>query len=159
VEVLNQGENMKNKAHLTAISRKKPSLPMSFLYRMGLLNGSLLDYGCGRGYDAKHFDMDSYDSHYQPKYPTKKYDTITCHYVLNVVPLSTLIINELQALLKKKGICYITVRRDKFKEGYTSRGTFQRNVILNLPILKETKAYCIYVLTKEIPYEKENPCT
>jgi len=47
-----------NKAHLTAISRKLPSKPMQILHQKGLLKGALLDYGCGKGFDAKHYSME-----------------------------------------------------------------------------------------------------
>ncbi len=143
-----------SKAHLTAISRKSPSVPMRNLDKKGLLIGNMLDYGCGRGFDANHFNMDGYDPHYSPDEPTGLYDTITCNYVLNVVheDQGQEILSKINNLLKDEGKAYITVRRDieknLGKEGYTSKGTFQRNVVLPLPVFKETSAYCTYILTK-----------
>ena len=145
---------MNTKAHLTAISRKTPRKPMRILDEKGLLKGDLLDFGCGRGFDVEHFGMDGYDPHYSPEYPTKTYDTITCNYVLNVVEedVAHEIIDSLSKLLNKDGRAYITVRRDieknLGKEGYTSKGTYQRNVELPFPKLKETSAFCIYILAK-----------
>jgi len=136
------------KAHLTAITRNKLSVPMRLLNKNNLLVGDMLDFGCGKGFDADQLGMDKYDPHYSPEYPTKKYDTITCNYVLNVVKedMEETIINEIKNLLKENGTAYITVRRDVKENGFTKKGTYQRNVILNLPILKETSTYCIYKL-------------
>jgi hypothetical protein len=58
---------------------------MRFLNSLGLLRGKMLDYGCGRGFDAEYYGMDKYDPHYAPEFPKIKFDTITCNYVLNVV--------------------------------------------------------------------------
>ena len=140
-----------NKAHNTAISRKCPSKPMKNLEKYDLLKGKLLDFGCGRGFDANHYDMDRYDPHYAPEKPKGKYDTITCNYVLNVVEEDHLqgIVDSILKHLKKKGTAYLSVRRDIKNEGYTSKGTYQRNVKLELPILRENGAYCTYILTKE----------
>ena len=143
------------KAHITAISRKNPSVPMRNLDKKGLLVGKMLDYGCGRGFDAEHFKMDKYDPHYAPQEPKDKYDTITCNYVLNVLEEEEMheVIHKLTTLLNKDGKVYITVRRDieknLGKEGFTSKGTFQRNVVLPLPVFKETSAYCTYILWGE----------
>ena len=135
---------------------------MRHLAKLGLLeNGQRLDYGCGRGFDADFFHMDRYDPHYSPRKPTKKYDTISCNYVLNVVSQfdGDNILEEIKGLLQPSGFAYITVRRDIKKEGFTSKGTYQRNVILDLPILKETKTYCIYEMAagkQKVDYEDLN---
>ena len=154
--------SLNTRSHCTAISRKKPSVPMRHLAKLGLLeNGQRLDYGCGRGFDADFFHMDRYDPHYSPRKPTKKYDTISCNYVLNVVSQfdGDNILEEIKGLLQPSGFAYITVRRDIKKEGFTSKGTYQRNVILDLPILKETKTYCIYEMAagkQKVDYEDLN---
>jgi 2-polyprenyl-3-methyl-5-hydroxy-6-metoxy-1,4-benzoquinol methylase len=115
-----------------------------------LLKGRLLDYGCGKGIDADTYNMAKYDPHYHSERPHGTFDTITCHYVLNVVNEDTqaLVIEDILSLLNPNGNAYITVRRD-FKEDYISqRGTLQRYVILDLPILLEiNNRYCIYHLT------------
>ena|ERR1035437_4440765 len=133
------------KSHLTAIIRNKVSRPMREL--ASKIIGPALDYGCGRGFDADHFNMDKYDPHYFPEVKAKKYKTITCNYVLNVVDLKTAadIIIKVRKLLRKNGTAYFTVRRDSFKEGFNSKGTFQRFVTLSWPIVKEVPgAYVIY---------------
>jgi len=140
-----------NKAHNTAITRRKPSVPMRNLSSLGLLNGTLLDFGSGKGFDATHFGMDKYDPHYSPQIPDGNYETITCNYVFNVVEKDQELnlIRSIQHLLEVGGKAYITVRRDIKTEGYTSKKTYQRNVLLQLPILKETSTYCTYILNKE----------
>ena len=45
----------------TAIGRNKPSAPLRALETKGLIVGDVLDYGCGKGYDAYYLGSDSYD--------------------------------------------------------------------------------------------------
>ena len=138
-------------AHNTAITRKAPSVPMRNLAKLGLLRqGRKLDYGCGKGFDATHFEMDAYDPHFSPTKPKGYYDIITCNYVFNVIEpeKEVLLLNELEQYLNEGGKAYITVRRDVKIDGFTSKKTYQRNVQLDLPILKETSTYCTYILTK-----------
>lgn len=141
-----------NKSHLTAITRKKVSQPMAYLNEKNLINGIALDYGCGKGFDASHFEMDKYDPYYFPNLETKSiYDTITCNYVLNVIDSDQDImecLKKIQNLLYKTGKAYITVRRDVKTEGLTQKGTYQSNIQLNLQSLKRTSQYEIYVLDK-----------
>ena len=60
-------------------------------------------------------------------------------------------INEIQNLLSENGVAYISVRRDlPNQELYTKKGTYQRMVYLDHPIVYELKSrYCIYRLNKE----------
>lgn len=131
----------------TAIVRKKPSLPMVFLSNNGLLLGDVLDYGCGRGFDVDFFGIDGYDPYWEVGIKKdKKYDTIVCNYVLNVVSEEEQkkIISDIRSLLKPEGKAYFTVRRD-IKKDYKVGNYVQRVVILNdaLSILK-TKGFEIY---------------
>lgn len=158
---------MENKSHLTAISRNKPSQPMQWLSEKGLIDGLALDYGCGKGFDADYYAMDKLDPHFTEgrivlvkdktttvtKYSYGAYDTITCNYVLNVIESQEerdAVLKEIQFMLCESGKAYITVRRDKdVVEGYTSRGTYQSAVELDLPVVKEVKGkYIIYLLEK-----------
>lgn len=140
------------KSHLTAISRNKASAPMTYLAVGGFFNShSILDYGCGRGFDADTFGLVKFDPHYFPQEPEGKFDIITCNYVLNVCLPSQQneVIAKIHSLLAVNGVAYITVRRDVKNEGFTSRGTYQRNVVLDLPVVVEKKGqFCIYKLTK-----------
>lgn len=133
----------------SAIVRKKPSRPMRFLYEKGLLVGDMLDYGCGRGADAKFFGMDAYDPFWMPNKPVGQYDTITCHFVMNVVDEKTQrdILADIRNLLRFGGNAYITVRRD-IKENYHVRGYQQSLVYLDLESIEKNTSYEIYRLIK-----------
>lgn len=137
------------KAHLTAKSRKAPSKPMQELHKRGLLLGRLLDFGCGKGFDRDYYKMEGYDPHYSKEFPKGKFDTITCNYVLNVLANDEevlAVVKTLRGLLAVGGTCYLSIRRDILKEGKTCKGTIQRNIVLDLPVLKENKSFCIYIL-------------
>ena len=144
---------MINKAHLTAIGRTKISTPMRWLNSRGLIQvWDILDYGCGRGFDADQFQMEKYDPHYFPNEALleRKWDLIVCHYVLNVVtkPVEEHILAKIESMLNAGGRAFITVRCDVKKEGFTSKGTYQRNPVLNLPVVHKTASFCIYQLDK-----------
>jgi hypothetical protein len=113
-----------------------------------------LDYGCGKGLDADLLRLDKYDPHFFPEFPMKQYDVIYCNYVLNVIPCNDdklLTVNVMLDLLKNspESKLYITVRRDVKKAGFTSRGTWQENVVIDgLKPIIENKSFAVYVLTK-----------
>lgn len=141
---------MDDKSHLTAINRKKPSSPMKVIFSRELLKGRILDFGCGKGFDADHFDLEDYDPYYRPiKLESGVYDTVTCIYVFNVLQesMEEELLYTIKCLLKQDGKAYIAVRRDIVQEGFTSRGTYQRYVELDLPKLVETSKFCIYVIS------------
>ena len=152
---------MNNKSHLTAITRTTVSAPMRYLNKIEALHPIGLDYGCGKGHDADVLGWDRYDPYYTdgmtltadliPVTEPVKYPVITCNYVLNVVLPETqqTILDDIYWRLADDGVAYITVRRDIKQEGYTSRGTYQRNVVLDLPIVRETSGYCIYAMRKQ----------
>ncbi len=143
-----------NKAHLTAITRRKLSLPTAQLLKTGELQGNVLDYGCGRGFDADFLGTDRYDPYYYPEVPTGQYDTIICNYVLNVIPkhLDRLkVIRAIVNLLVPGGVAYVTVRNDSFTEGYTSKGTWQGKVSVPFgTLIKQCSGYRMYAVTKSI---------
>lgn len=78
----------------TAITRTSLSVPMRELMNLGLLYGSILDYGAGKGFDVNFLsclglDIVGYDK-YNPEYKDedlldKKYDVVVASYVLNVI--------------------------------------------------------------------------
>ena len=139
-----------DKSYLTAIYRKSLSAPTKYLYENNLLVGRVLDYGCGKGFDSKHLNIESYDIYYQPKLPSGKFDTIICNYVLNVIRLKKdrdMVVNHIRSLLKKNGKAYIAVNR-KMKWGKTKRGTYQVLVDFDLPIIHQESWYVIYELNR-----------
>lgn len=112
-------------SHLTAIERNYLSFPAQLLLNQNLLQGKILDFGCGFGNDVKilhqkGFDITGYDPYYFPEYPENKFDTIICFYVLNVLfpEEQTNVLMEISHLLKPGGKAYYAVRRDIKKEGF-----------------------------------------
>ncbi|MCF2150024.1 bifunctional class I SAM-dependent methyltransferase/HIT family protein [Desmonostoc muscorum LEGE 12446] len=112
-------------SHLTAIERTYLSFPAQFLLNQNLLQGKILDFGCGLGNDVKILrqkgcDITGYDPYYFPEYPDNKFDTIICFYVLNVLfaEEQANILMQVSHLLKAGGKAYYTVRRDIKKEGF-----------------------------------------
>lgn len=108
-----------------------------------LLQGDVLDFGCGVGKDVellkiKGIKIVGYDNHHFPQYPVKRFDTIICFYVLNVLMQEeqTNVLMEISQLLKPNGKAYFAVRRDLKNEGFRThkihqKPTYQCNV--NLP--------------------------
>jgi diadenosine tetraphosphate (Ap4A) HIT family hydrolase len=138
-------ENLKSNpnSHLTAKERDNLSFPAKILLNQNLLAGDVLDFGCGYGNDvkllkAKGINIEGYDKYHFPEYPTKKFDTIICFYVLNVLlpEEQATVLMELSQLVKPTGKVYIAVRRDLQYEGFRThkihqKKTHQCNVILN----------------------------
>lgn len=138
-------ENLKSNpnSHLTAKERDTLSFPAKILLNKSLLVGDVLDFGCGFGSDVKLLQekgikIEGYDKHYFPDYPKKKFDTIICFYVLNVLmpEEQASVLMELSQLIKPTGNVYIAVRRDLQYEGFRmhkihQKKTYQCNVILN----------------------------
>jgi diadenosine tetraphosphate (Ap4A) HIT family hydrolase len=129
-------------SHLTAKEREKLSYPSRILLNENLIEGKVLDFGCGHGKDVeelkeKGIDILGYDPHYQPNYPTEKFDTIICHYVLNVIQKQeqAKVLYDVSRLLKFGGKAYFSVRRDIKKPGFRTHfihkvKTYQTNVVL-----------------------------
>jgi diadenosine tetraphosphate (Ap4A) HIT family hydrolase len=130
-------------SHLTAKERESLSFPARYLLNRNLLDGEVLDFGCGFGKDVellidKGIKITGYDKYYFPEYPTKKFDTIICFYVLNVLLAEeqATVLMELSQLVKPSGKIFIAVRRDLHFEGFRThkvhqKKTYQCNVILN----------------------------
>ncbi|NVK49258.1 MAG: HIT domain-containing protein [Cyclobacteriaceae bacterium] len=129
-------------SYLTAKERSSLSFPARIVKERGLLKGEILDFGCGFGKDVEllktnGFSIEGYDKFYQPKYPERKFDTIICFYVLNVLlpEEQALVLMEISELLKPNGKAYFAVRRDLVYEGFRThkihqKPTYQTNVVL-----------------------------
>lgn len=120
-------------SHLTAIDRTFLSFPARFLLERNLLQGQILDFGCGLGNDVKllsqqGLQIQGYDPHYFPPYPQQKFDTIICFYVLNVLypEEQATVIMEVSHLLKPGGKAYYAVRRDIKREGFRQHYVHQK---------------------------------
>jgi diadenosine tetraphosphate (Ap4A) HIT family hydrolase len=138
-------ENLKSNpnSHLTAKERDTLSFPAKIVLNNNLLVGEVLDFGCGYGSDvkllkAKGLKIEGYDKFHFPEYPNKKFDTIICFYVLNVLmpEEQATVLMELSQLIKPTGKVYIAVRRDLQYEGFRMHKlyqmkTYQCNVSLN----------------------------
>ena len=97
---------------------------------------------CGFGFDKDELQKEGYsivgyDNYYRPEYPTKRFDTIICNYVLNVLESKeqAQVLMEVSELLKPNGTAYFTVRRDLKYEGFRThyvhkQPTYQCNVVL-----------------------------
>ena len=142
-----------SKAHLTAIARRALSTPAKYLRDHSLLEGRTLDFGCGRGFDAQELGIEGYDPHYFPAQPLGKYCTIMCNFVLNVIESKKerdAVVARIRSLLLSGGTAYISVRNDKSAlKGFTSKGTWQGFIELDLPIVKRTSNYVMYKLEKK----------
>jgi len=135
-------KKIQNYPHLTAIERTSVSFPTRWLKEHKLLKGDVLDYGCGLGFDVQElqkdgFSISGYDNYYQPEYPERKFDTIVCNYVLNVLEPNEQaeVLMMVSELLKPSGKAYFAVRRDLKTEGFRTHyihklPTYQSNVIL-----------------------------
>lgn len=130
--------------HRTAISRARMSAPARHLRELGLIRGRVLDYGCGRGVDARELVCAKWDPHWSPVMPEGLFDTVLCTYVLNVVKKDEeeAILGSLRRKLAPGGRAYVSVRRDLRTETLT-----QRIVELDLPVVCARKgAFCTYRL-------------
>ena len=152
---LKTATNMTGKTHLTAIGRNRRSAPAAQLEEAGLIQGTVLDYGCGRGKDVEFYDNAvGFDLYYcnNPEVLLKKYDTVICTYVANVLDLGER--KRLYWMLRKlaRGNIYITVRRNIEEDGFTSKGTYQETVFIEnetkADLLWENSNYAIYTLGK-----------
>lgn len=143
-------------SHLTAKERDSLSFPAKIVLERNLLIGDVLDFGCGFGKDVeilqkKGISIIGYDKHYFPEFPQKKFDTIVCFYVMNVLfqEEQSMVLMELSQLIKPTGKVYIAVRRDIQYEGFRThkihqKRTYQCNVLLNSKVIFENKSCAIY---------------
>lgn len=120
-------------SHLTAIERTSLSYPARILLNQNKIKGKVLDFGCGVGKDvellkAQGFDITGYDPFYFPSFPTEKYDTILCFYVLNVLlpEEQAEVLMNVSHLLHPDGKAYFAVRRDIRYEGFRMHKVHQK---------------------------------
>jgi diadenosine tetraphosphate (Ap4A) HIT family hydrolase len=165
---MNQNPN----SHLTAKEREFLSFPARQLLQKNLLKGKVLDFGCGFGKDVeilsiKGIDIKGYDKFHAPDYPTGKFDTILCIYVLNVLlpEEQAMVLMEVSELLKPGGKAYFTVRRDLKYEGYRMHKLHQKptyQCTVKLPFksifLNESCEIYEYQHYNTLSYQVNNAC-
>jgi len=117
--------NQNSNSHLTAIERTSLSYPARIVLNQKKIIGKALDFGCGVGKDVEllkniGFDIVGFDPFYFPEFPTEKFDTILCFYVLNVLlpEEQAEVLMNVSNLLKPNGKAYFAVRRDIQYEGF-----------------------------------------
>ena len=140
----------------TAVKRKKPSQAAKVLVGLGLINGRVLDYGCGFGFDADHFGWESYDPYYRPEEPDGQYDTIVCTLVLSALSRNNRIkvINRIRDLLAPEGNAYFAVARNIPEVGKMGvHHSLQNFVVLTLPSVFADGQLEIYQLRKDSRFE------
>ncbi|MBD1935729.1 HIT family protein [Microcoleus sp. FACHB-68] len=165
-------KKLKNQfSHLTAIERINLSFPAQLLLDKNLIQGKVLDFGCGFGNDVKllqqkGFDITGYDPYYFPKHPIDKFDTIICFYVLNVLfpEEQANVLMEVSHLLKPGGKAYYAVRRDLKKEGFREHYIHKKQTyqcIVKLPFKSiHSDEYCEIYEYIHYNYQRnsENKC-
>lgn len=144
--------NQNSNSHLTAIERTSLSYPARVLLNQKKIIGKVLDFGCGVGKDvkllkAKGFDIVGFDPFYFPEFPTEKFDTILCFYVLNVLlpEEQAEVLMNVSQLLKPNGKAYFAVRRDIQYEGFRIH-----------KVHKKETYQCIIKLGYQSVYKNEN---
>jgi ATP adenylyltransferase len=132
-----------------AIRRQTVSKTAGFLHDRRLLRGRILDYGCGFGFDADHFDWEAHDPHYRQKLPAGLFDTIVCNHVANMLTRDSRqeLYRSIQALLGVNGKAYLSVSRKIPRTGKIAmRKRIQNFVVLTLPSLYRDDELEIYRL-------------
>ncbi len=107
----------------TAISRTDLSAPMAFYQDQGFLTGEVLDYGGGK--EVHEYNI--FDPAWKADYELldKKYDTVTCNYVINVIPLDHNrfeLIRTLQTLINEDGKILLSIYGAEDHDTVTARG-------------------------------------
>lgn len=159
-------------SHLTVKDRKWPSFPTKQLVARGLLQGKVLDFGCGTGVDVAYlrqlgYEVSGYDPHYAPDYPQAQFDTILCNYVLNVLlpEEQVQVLMAVSELLKPGGKAYFTVRRDIKRAGFRMHTehdlkVYQCNVVLPYKSLLRVEHCEIYEYqhVHHLPHDDVGAC-
>ena len=131
----------------------------------------MLDFGCGHGADVdflreKGFEVEGYDPHYAPEHPDGTFDTILCHYVLNVLLKreQTDVLMDISEYLRPSGSAFYTVRRDLKRPGYRQHykhgvPTYQTNVRLPFETVVRTEFCEIYRYRPYPQIEHKSNCS
>lgn len=144
-------------SHHTAIPRVRESFPVRYLVNHGFLCGRILDFGCGHGADVRFLtaagkDVIGYDPYYLPEWPSGRFDTVLCTYVLNILlPIEQAhALMAVSELVAPDGRAFFTVRRDIARNGFRTHAVhrtqvYQCRVVLPYPSLLLERHCEIYV--------------
>ena len=119
-----------------AIRRATVSFGADWLIQNDLVQGRVLDYGCGYGLDADRFGWNAFDPYYRQQEPTGKFDTIICNHVLNMLTRDSRhrATKRIQGLLTEVGVAWLIVPRNIPHTGKVAmRKRIQNYVRLELP--------------------------
>lgn len=139
-----------------AVRRAEVSTTARVLVERRLIQGRVLDYGCGFGFDADHFGWESFDPYYRPKPPVGPFDTIVCNHVAHMLTRAsrTALFESIDALLAPAGVAFIAVTRSIPTIGKASlRKRIQNYVELSLPSVYRDEQIEIYRLNKGEQFE------
>lgn len=121
----------------------------------GLIRGRVLDYGCGRGFDAQHEGWDAYDPYYAPTPVAGPYDTIVVNHVANILTRASRekLYQTVNALLGAGGTAWFSVARNIPERGKAGlRRRIGNYVVLTLPTLFADGEEEIYRLDKDAAF-------
>ena len=135
-----------------------PSRAARVLVERGLLDGRVLDFGCGRGADADHFGWDGYDPVHRPFRPRGHYQSILCNGLLANLNRShrAMLIGHIREFLLDFGRAYLVVPRNLPAAGnHDAENGVQHYVVLSLPSVYADDEFEIYELTKTGDFEDQ----
>ena len=138
----------------TAITRNGPSAPVKALWKAGLIKAPVLDFGSGRGEDArwlrgKGLKVDAYDPHHGPtQLPERKYATVLATYVHCVLPRAqqTKATQQVRSRLRDGGRGLITVRTDTCP---SPPGGVQECVKMSFPVAERGSGFQTFEVSKK----------
>lgn len=141
-----------------AVHRNSVSSGAAWLVNHNLVQGRVLDYGCGFGFDADHFGWQGFDPYYRQQPPQGKFDTILCNHVLNMLTRASRhsALNQIQDLLTETGVTWLIVPRNIPRIGKLAvRKRIQNYVVLSLPSAYADEALEIYRMTATARFEDQ----
>ncbi|WP_194715671.1 DNA phosphorothioation-associated putative methyltransferase [Noviherbaspirillum soli] len=141
--LLDVGDRIDIRRHLTALSRSNFSTPIQALLRHGLITAqtTVFDYGCGKGDDLRNLrangiDASGWDPHYACEMLKQKAQVVNLGFVINVIEDIDERVAALQgAYALTKGVLAVAAMLTSqmlpegrpYRDGYlSSRNTFQK---------------------------------
>lgn len=138
-----------------AIQHAQPSSMARWLVEQDRVRGRVLDYGCGYGFDADHFNWIGFDPYYRNETLAGFFDTIICNHVANMLTQGnrTVLLKRINDLLAGDGIAYIGVPRNIPNRGKMApRQRIQNYVTLTLPSVYCDEKMEIYMMTRGVEF-------